>query len=57
MADKICPPVKSSGVPDGLNMPSSHTVLTTPDPNFGGYFGANTPGNNAVNDQKIMGKK
>ena len=57
MADKICPPVKSSGVPNGLSMPSGYSVLTTPDPSFGEYFGANTPASNAVNSQKIMGKK
>lgn len=57
MADKVCPPVKSAGVPDGIQMGSSHKTLTTPDPTFGRYFGANTPGSDAVNSQKIMGKK
>lgn len=57
MADKLCPPVKSSGVPDGIVLPSSKEVMTTPDPSFGKYFGANTPGEGAVNSQTIMGKK
>lgn len=57
MADKVCPPVKSAGVADGINMPESDKTLTTPNPNFGNYFGANTPASNAINSQKIMGKK
>lgn len=57
MADKICPPVKSAGVADGIGMPESHSTLTTPNPTFGEYFGANTPGSNAVDSSKIMGKK
>lgn len=57
MADKICPPVKSVAVSDGIKMGSASNTLTTPDPVFGNYFGAGTPGSNAVNSQKIMGKK
>lgn len=57
MADKVCPPVKSVGKPDGMHMGSANTILTTPDPTFGRYFGADTPGSDAVNSQKIMGKK
>lgn len=57
MADKICPPVKSAGVSDGIVMGESHSILTTPNPTFGRYFGADTPGSQAVNSQKIMGKK
>lgn len=57
MADKVCPPVKSVGKPDGMNMGSSDTTLTTPDPTFGRYYGADTPGSNAVDSSKIMGRK
>lgn len=57
MADKVCPPVKSAGVPDGIQMPESHSVLTTPNPTFGRHFGSGTPGSDAVNSQTIMGKK
>lgn len=57
MADKVCPPTKASGVSNGIKMGSSYPVLTTPDPKFGNYFGAGTPGSEAVNSQKIMGKK
>lgn len=57
MADKVCPPVKSVGVGDGIKMGSSYSTLTTPDPVFGRYFGADTPGSNAVDSEKIMGKK
>ncbi len=57
MADKLCPPVKAAGVPDGISMPSASKVMTTPDPTFGRYFGADTPGANAVNSESIMGKK
>ncbi len=57
MADKLCPPVKAAGVPDGIAMPSSHTILTTPDPTYGKYTGSNMPGSDAVNNESIMGKK
>ncbi len=57
MADKICPPVKTVPKSDGIKMGSANTTMTTPDPVFGRYFGADTPGSDAVNSQKIMGKK
>lgn len=57
MADKVCPPVKSAGVANGIPMGSSYSVLTTPNPTYGYYFGAGTPGSDAVNSMKIMGKK
>lgn len=57
MADKICPPVKTISKSDGIKMGSANTTMTTPDPVFGRYFGADTPGSDAVNSQKIMGKK
>lgn len=57
MSDKICPPVKSVGKSDGIKMGSQSMILTTPDPTFGRYFGADTPGVNAVDSSKIMGKK
>lgn len=57
MADKICPPVKSVGKSDGMKMGSANSTLTTPDPVFGRYFGADTPGSNAVDSSKIMGAK
>lgn len=57
MADKICPPVKSVPAGDGIKMGSAYSTLTTPDPVYGRYFGADTPGSNAVDSSKIMGKK
>lgn len=57
MADKICPPVKPVPASDGIQLGSAHSVLTTPDPTYGRYFGAGTPGADAVNSMKIMGKK
>jgi hypothetical protein len=54
MADKVCPPVKAGNVPNGIGMPESHSTLSTPNPTFGKYFGAGTPGSNAVNSEKIM---
>lgn len=57
MADKVCPPVKSVPKSDGIPMGSSHATLTTPDPTYGRYFGADTPGSQAVDSSKIMGKK
>lgn len=57
MADKVCPPVMRVPKPDGMNMGSQDVTLTTPDPTYGRYFGANTPGSDAVDSSKIMGKK
>lgn len=57
MADKVCPPVKPVGKSDGMKMGSASLVMTTPDPTFGRYFGADTPGSDAVDSEKIMGKK
>lgn len=54
MADKLCPPVKSGNVPDGISNPASYKAMSTPQPTFGKYFGADTPGSNAVNSEKIM---
>lgn len=57
MADKVCPPVKSAGVADGIPMPSSYSTLTTPNPVYGRNFGEGTPASEAVDSSKIMGKK
>ncbi len=57
MADKICPPVKAVGKSDGIKYGSANMTLTTPDPTFGRYFGADTDGSNAVDSSKIMGAK
>lgn len=57
MADKICPPVKSVPKSDGMKYGSASMTLTTPDPVFGRYFGANVDGSNAVDSSKIMGAK
>lgn len=57
MADKVCPPVKPVGKSDGMKLGSMSTTLTTPDPTYGRYFGADTPGSDAVDSSKIMGKK
>lgn len=57
MADKICPPTKAVPAGDGIKNGSSYSTMTTPDPTFGNYFGSGDPGSEAVNSQKIMGKK
>lgn len=57
MADKICPPVKSVGKSDGIKTGSANSTMTTPDPVYGRYFGADAPASGAVNSEKIMGKK
>lgn len=60
MADKICPPQKKVNQPDGLNQPSSHTTITTPDPTFGRYFGdtsADSALGNSKENNSIFSKK
>lgn len=57
MSDKITPPMKAIGKRDGLTMGSDHMTITTPDPTYGRYFGADVVGAQAVNSTPIMGKK
>ena len=57
MAEKITPPTRKIDRADGVKMPSANTVLTTPNPTFGRYFGSGDSGAEAKGKGTIFGGK
>jgi hypothetical protein len=57
MSDTIQPVSRPFGKKDGLADPTGYAVLTTPNPNFGTYFGPGIPGINSVDIHPLMKSK
>ena len=55
MSDTIQPVSKPVGKANGLANPGNHSVLTTPQPSFGHYFGDGKEGKDVVSRHNLMG--